>query len=64
MAAELKVQKVLNKAVDKAKDLARAEASLVPAEQLLRRPPHADKYAADRAPSDPPSPGPRRSPNR
>ena len=47
MAAELKVQKVLNKAVDKAKDLARAEASLVPADQLLPRPPHADKYAAD-----------------
>ena len=47
MAAELKVQKVLNKAVDKAKDLARAEANLVPADQLLRRPPHADKYAAD-----------------
>lgn len=47
MAAELKVQKVINKAVDKAKDLARAEANLVPADQLLRRPPHADKYAAD-----------------
>ena len=47
MAAELKVQKVLNKAVDKAKELAKAEASLVPPDRLLRLPPHGARYAAD-----------------
>ena len=46
-AAETRVQKLLNKAGDKAKDIAKAEANLVPAEQLLRLPPHGAKYAAD-----------------
>jgi cysteinyl-tRNA synthetase len=45
--AETRVQKLLNKLGDKAKDIAKVEAAMVPAEEFLRRPPHAAKYAPD-----------------
>jgi len=45
-AAESKVAKLANKLSERAKDLDKVKTNLVPADQLLRSPPHAAKYDA------------------
>jgi len=44
--AEKEASKLLNRIVEKAKDLAKAKANAVPADQLLRLPPYAERYSS------------------